>query len=154
MSAKVKNPRKKFNWQLNFTKHPISPYLFQKVTIPGITVEQVAHGDLNHDIKTAGRVSFSNLVADKLETTSGSDTWLTDWIASCQDAILGGGLTPGMYKETVIISELAEDGSSVLNSWVCEGVWPCKINDQELDRMSSDNTIESMEFSVDVCEKL
>lgn len=152
--AKVKNPRKKFNWQVIFVKHPINPYLFQKVSIPEITVEQVAHGDVNHDIKTAGRVSVGNLTASKLETTSGSDTWLWDWIMSCQDMILGGGLTPDEYKETILVNELAEDGVSILNSWVCSGAWPCKINGQDLDRMSSDNTLEDIEFSVDTCEKL
>jgi hypothetical protein len=47
-----------------------------------------------------------------------------------------------------------EDGVSILNSWTCTGVWPCKVNGQDLDRMSSDNTLEDLEFSVDTCEKL
>ena len=74
--AKVKNPRKKFLWQIIFVKHPINPFLFQKVTVPEISIEQVAHGDVNYDVKTGGRVSVGNLTASKLETTSGSDTWL------------------------------------------------------------------------------
>lgn len=89
-----------------------------------------------------------------METTSGSDTWLWDWLMSVQDMLLGGGLTPSQYKETVLINELAEDGVSILNSWTCTGVWPCKVNGQDLDRMSSDNTLEELEFSVDTCEKL
>lgn len=40
--AKVKNPRKKFLWQIIFVKHPINPFLFQKVTVPEISIEQVA----------------------------------------------------------------------------------------------------------------
>ena len=55
--AKVKNPRKKFLWQIIFVKHPINPFLFQKVTVPEISIEQVAHGDVNYDVKTGGRVS-------------------------------------------------------------------------------------------------
>lgn len=154
VAAKVKNPRKKFNWQILFVQHPVDAYLFQKVTLPEITIEQVAHGDVNCDIKTAGRVSVGNLVASKLETTSGSDTWFWDWLMSCQDLILGGGLRPQQYKETCIVQELAEDGVSILNAWTCTGVWPCKVNGQDLDRMSSDNTLEEIEFSVDTCEKL
>ena len=146
--AKVKNPRKKFLWQIIFVKHPINPFLFQKVTVPEISIEQVAHGDVNYDVKTGGRVSVGNLTASKLETTSGSDTWLWDWLMSVQDMLLGGGLTPSQYKETVLINELAEDGVSILNSWTC------KVNGQDLDRMSSDNTLEDLEFSVDTCEKL
>lgn len=152
--AKVKNPRKAFLWQLTFVKHPVNPYLFQKVTLPEITVEQVSHGDLNRDVKTAGRVSVGNMTAEKLETTTGSDTWFADWLAACQDQVLGGGLMPSQYWETVIITELAEDGVSILNTWTCTEVWPTKMNGRTLDRTISDNTIDSIEFSVGLCEKL
>lgn len=50
--AKVKNPRKKFLWQIIFVKHPINAFLFQKVGIPEISIEQVSHGDVNYDVKT------------------------------------------------------------------------------------------------------
>lgn len=154
MSAKVKNPRKKFLWQVTFVKHPLNPYLFQTVSIPEIEIEQVSHGDINRDVKTGGRVTVGNLVCHKLESTSGSDTWLWDWLMSVQDLILGGGLTPPEYWETVRVDELAEDGVSILNSWICEEVWPAKINSQDLDRMSSDNTLEEIEFSVGTVNKL
>ena len=80
MSAKVKNPRKKFLWQITFVKHPLNPYLFQEVSIPELEIEQVSHGDINRDVKTGGRITVGNLVCRKLESTSGSDTWL--WIKS------------------------------------------------------------------------
>lgn len=154
MGAKIKNPRKTFLFQIIFTKHPINAYLFQKATIPEISVEEVEHGDVNRSVKTAGRVSVGTLTVSKLETTSGSDTWLWDWLMSVQDMLLGGGLTPSQYWETVQINELAEDGVSILNSWICEEVWPTRLNGQDLDRMSSDNTIEEIEFSVGTVEKL
>lgn len=154
MSAKVKNPRKKFLWQITFVKHPLNPYLFQTVSIPEVEIEQVSHGDINRDVKTGGRVTVGNLVCHKLESTSGSDTWLWDWLMSVQDLILGGGLTPSEYWETVRVDELAEDGVSILNSWICEEVWPSKVNSQDLDRMSSDNTLEEIEFSVGTVNKL
>ena len=154
MSAKVKNPRKKFLWQITFVKHPLNPYLFQEVSIPEIEIEQVSHGDINRDVKTGGRITVGNLVCRKLESTSGSDTWLWDWLMSVQDLILGGGLTPSEYWETVRVDELAEDGVSILNSWICEEVWPSKVNSQDLDRMSSDNTLEEIEFSVGTVNKL
>lgn len=97
---------------------------------------------------------MGNLTATKLETTSGSDTWLWDWLMSVQDLLLGGGLTPSEYWETARVDELAEDGVSILNSWICEEMWPSKINGQELDRMSSDNTLESIEFAVGTINKL
>ena len=151
MGAKVKNPRKKFLWSITFPKHPINTYLFQTCTLPDIEIEQVAHGDINRDVKTAGRVTIGNLIVEKLMTTSGSDTWLHDWLYSCQDHIVGGGLVPSQYWETVIVNELAEDGVSVLNLF--EEVWPCKVNGQELDRMASENSIESIEFSVGTADK-
>ena len=154
MSAKVKNPRKKFLWQITFVKHPLNPYLFQEVSLPELEIEQVSHGDINRDVKTGGRITVGNLVCHKLESTSGSDTWLWDWLMSVQDLILGGGLTPSEYWETVRVDELAEDGVSILNSWICEEVWPSKVNSQDLDRMSSDNTLEEIEFSVGTVNKL
>ena len=154
MAAKVKNPRKKFLWQITFVKHPLNPYLFQEVSIPELEIEQVSHGDINRDVKTGGRITVGNLVCRKLASTSGSDTWLWDWLMSVQDLILGGGLTPSEYWETVRVDELAEDGVSILNSWICEEVWPSKVNSQDLDRMSSDNTLEEIEFSVGTVNKL
>lgn len=153
-TAKVKNPRKVFLWQIVFVKHPINPYLFQSVDLPEVTIEQTSHGDINREVKTAGRVLTGNATARKLETTSGSDTWLWDWLKSCQDDILGGGLTPPEYWETVIVNELAEDGVSILNSWTWNEVWPTRVNGKTLDRMSSDNTIDEIEFSVGTCDKI
>lgn len=154
MPAQVNNPRKKFLWSIQFIQHPVNNYLFQSCTLPEITIEQVAHGDINRDVKTAGRISVGNLTCSKLETTAGSDVWLWSWIGACQNMILGGGLTPSEYWSSAIVSELAEDGTSVLNSWYLEEVWPTRVNGQELDRMSSDNTIEEIEFSVGYLEKL
>lgn len=151
--AKVKNPRKNFLFSIQFPKHPINTYLCQKVTLPDIEVEQVTHGDINRDVKTAGRVSIGNLVLEKLMTTAGSDTWVFDWLMSCQDILLGGGLPPSYYWETVVVSELAEDGTTVLNTHVYDEVWPCKISGLDFDRTSSENTIEKVEFSVGTVEK-
>ena len=70
-----------------------------------------------------------------------------------QDMIAGGGLVPSQYWENVIVNELAEDGVSVLNTHLFEEVWPCKITGLDLDRMASENTIESIEFSVGTVDK-
>lgn len=152
--AKIKNPRKGFQFSLSFPKHPINTYLCQKVTLPDLEIEEVEHGDLNRSVKTAGRATIGRLVIEKLMTTSGSDTWAHDWLMSCQDIILGGGNVPSTYWETVVVNELAEDGTTVLNSHTYEEVWPCKINGLELDRTSSDNTIEHVEFSVGTIDKV
>ena len=71
MGAKVKNPRKKFLFGIAFPKHPFNVFLAQKVTMPDIEIEEVAHGDINRDVKTAGRVTIGTLTVEKLMTTSG-----------------------------------------------------------------------------------
>lgn len=149
----VKNPRKVFQWRIRFVGYPINPFLFQKVQLPEIKIEEVAHGDANRDVKTAGRISVGSMTGSKLSPTQGSDTWLQDWITSIQDQLLGGGLTPESYWKTCLVDELAEDGQTVLNTHYCEEVWPTKVNGVTLDRLSSDNVIEEIEFSVGTCVK-
>lgn len=153
MGAQIKNPRKKFLWSISFPKHPINPYLCQNVTLPDISIEEVAHGDINRDVKTAGRVTIGDMTVEKLCTTAGSDTWVWDWLTACQDHINGGGLVPSQYWEEVVVNELAEDGVSILNSWLCEEVWPKQITGLNLDRTVSENTVESITFSVGTLNK-
>lgn len=153
MGAKVKNPRKVFLFSVSFPKHPINPYLCQKVTLPDIEIDQVTHGDINRDVKTAGRVTVGNLVIEKLLTTAGSDTWVWDWLNSCQDMILGGGLVPEDYWEVVEVNDLAEDGVTILNTHHYEEVWPTKIAGMDFDRTASENTIENIEFSVGTADR-
>lgn len=153
MSAKVKNPRKKFLWSLQFAQHPINPYLCQKCTLPEISIDEVEHGDINRDVKTAGRVKVGTLIVEKLLITSGSDTWIWDWLNSCQDHILGGGLVPSDYWSTMVVNELAEDGKTILNTHSLTEVWPKKIDGLDFDRTASENTIEKIEFSVGTIDK-
>ncbi len=152
--AQISNPRKVFNFSVQIAPIPIDPFLAQKVTIPEQSIDVVEHGDTNHDIKTGGRRKFGMIMMEKLMTTSGADNYMFDWLQSVQDATIGGGLVPPFYKRVMTIFELAEDGSSILNTWICTGVWPNKINAIDLNRQESDNTIESIEFCVDVIDKL
>ena len=152
--ANISNPRKQFNFSIQVVEAPINPFLCQEVDLPEITIEQTSHGDTNHDIKTGGRISVGNLTIQKIMTTSGADNYFFDWALSVADPVLGGGLVPDEYKRTLLITELAEDGVSAVNTWVCTGAWPTKINGQKLNRLSSDNSIENIELSVDKAEKL
>lgn len=151
--AQVKNPRKVFLWRIRFIDYPINAFLFQKVQMPEIGFEEIKHGEGNRDVKTAGRINIGSMTASKLSPTSGSDTWLWDWINGIQNQMLGGGLTPESYWKKCIVDELAEDGQTVLNSWYEDEVWPLKLNGLTLDKVSSDNYIEEIEFSVGICVK-
>jgi len=158
--AQVENPRKGFNFRISFPnpRYPINHFYVQQVTLPDSEIEPVAHGDVNHDIKTAGRRTVGNLICKKLLSStpgSGDDKNLWIWHDACQRFGTGSIAPAGSagYKLIVVLDELGGDGVSILNTWVFRGAWPCKILGQEHDRLSSDNTIESVEFSVDIVEK-
>lgn len=152
--AKFGNPRKKFNWSIQIAPEPINPFLFQKVDMPDAEIQKDSHGDTNHDIHTAGRVSYSNITAEKLMSSAAGDSYMWAWFDTCQSSIIGGGAPPSMYKKTITIYEYAEDGATVLNTWIAMGVWPCVVKGLNLDRQSSENSIEAVEFSVDKLTKL
>jgi len=152
--ANFSNPRKKFNFSIQITPDPINPFLFQKVTVPDAEINQDKHGDSNHDIKTAGRVDYGNIVAEKLLTASSGDNYMWSWFDTCQSSMIGGGSVPDIYKKTIIITEFAENGVTVLNTWQAFGVWPCKLSGMEFNRTSSENSVETIEFSVDKLSRI
>ena len=175
--AKNANPRKNFNFSIQIVGESFDPFLAQKVDIPEREIEVVEHGETNHNIKTGGRVSFGNLIMEKILTTTpnlDAHTYFEDWMASVQDPVLGGGLVPRNktidqafgYKRDILIYEFAESGVQVtqqggapfqtvpLNTWYLRGCWPSKRDAITLDRTASENTIERLEFSVDFIEKI
>lgn len=152
--AKFANPRKKFNFSIQISPDPLNPFLFQKVTLPDAEIEEVLHGDTNHDIKTAGRVTYGKIVCEKLMSSNASDNYMWSWFDTCQSSILGGGAPPAIYKKVITIVEFAEDNATVLNTWISQGVWPSTMTGLDLDRQSSDNSIEKIEFSIDKFNKI
>ena len=152
--AQIENPRKQFAFTIAIAPITFNPWLAQKVTIPETSVDVAEHGDSNHDIKTGGRRKVTNIMIEKLMTTDGPDNYFLDWLSSVQDFISGGGLPPQQYKRVLTSTELAEDNATAINTWICTGVFPIKVNGQELNRQGSDNSIESVELSVDKIEKV
>jgi phage tail-like protein len=146
--AKIANPRKKFNFSIHFDKHAVNDYLCQEVELPEVTIEQVAHGDTNRDVKTPGRITVGDLTVRVLKRTSQSETWFWDWAMMCQDMNLGGGNTPDAAWSTITLSEIAEDGKTVLDTWTMTECWPKQISSLSMARTSSDNTIQEIVFSV------
>lgn len=152
--AKFANPRKKYNFSIQISPDPINPFLFQDVTLPDADIEEDTHGDTNHDIKTAGRVSYGKLVCEKLLPSNQGDAYMWSWFDTCQSSLLGGGAPPDAYKKIFTIVEMAEDGATVLNTWMAEGAWPSSLKGLELSRKESGNTIENIEFSIDKLSKV
>jgi len=143
----VANPHKKF--QFSIFIFGMNPFLAQKVTLPDREVAATPHGEGNHTIKTGGMIELGNLIVEKLMTASIPDKLLMGWIQVVQNEFTGGGAPPDIYKKAIQIQHLSNNGSTVLQTYNYLGVWPTKINGIELDRVSSDNTIQSIEFSVD-----
>lgn len=143
----VANPHKQF--QFSIFVFGMNPFLAQKVTLPDRDVDKVEHGEGNHLVKTGGMVKFTELVVEKLMTGSIPDSLMWGWINLVQNEFTGGGTVPAVYKKAIQVQLLANDGVTVVNTWNYTGAWPCKINGIELDRVSSDNTIESVEFCID-----
>lgn len=154
MAHKV-SPRKLFNFSISFPGFPYEPFLCQKFTAPDREVEVAEHSEGNYDVKTGGRVKIGNATLEGLKRSSKNteSLFFWDWLNSVQDPYLGGGLPPAQYYRPVEVVEFAEDGATVINRWLLEEVFPIKINGQAWDRKSSDNTIETIEFSVNLVDQ-
>lgn len=150
--AKIANPRKGFNFRVEIDG--IDQFEVQKITLPEIEVEQVEHGDTNYKIKTAGMVNVGNMTFEKLKRLPTSDTAIWDWLRTCQSILAGGGALAEVYKKVIIIKEMDTTGKVTVNRHICEGCWPSKLSQNDLDRMASDNVIQTIEFSVDAYEQL
>lgn len=145
--AIIANPRKQFQFRISIPG--INPFLVQKVRMPDVEVEVIEHGDTNFDVKTGGRKKVGMLSIEKLAPADGLDDSLWQWIHSIQNTATGGGAFPSQYKSWILIEELSTDGVTSIRRQELEGCWPSKINGIELDRASSGNTIESIDFAVD-----
>jgi phage tail-like protein len=145
--AEIANPHKKF--QFSIFLFGMNPFLCQKVTLADRDIEQVEHGEGNHLIKTAGQVKIGNLTIEKISNASLPEKIIWAWITLVQNEFTGGGALPEIYKKAIQVQKLSTNMRTPIGTWNYTGVWPKKINGIELDRVSSDNTIESIEFSVD-----
>jgi len=145
--AEIANPHKKF--QFSIFVFGMNPFLAQKVTLADRDLDQIEHGEGNHVIKTAGMLHLGNIMIDKISNASLQDRIFWGWINLIQNEITGGGVIPEVYKKAMQVQKLSNNMKTAIGTWNYIGVWPKKINGIELDRVSSDNTIESIELSVD-----
>ena len=164
MAASIANPHKQFQFQITIGN--MDPMLAQKVTLPSPEIDVVEHGDKNHIIKTAGLIKFDTLKVEKISwggNVYSGDGYSKDqniafmgqadnfwkYIHNIQNCLVGGGTLPSQYKMDITVSKYGTDGMSEIGTWTYYGCWPSKINGVELSRVTSDNTVESIEFQVD-----
>lgn len=150
--AKVANPKKVFQFGLSI--NGVNQFLIQDCKIPTAEIAADTHGDTNHDIKTAGRVTIGDIELKKLIADPTGDNWAMDWLNEAQNHITGGGTVPQLYKRNVIIAQYAEDGLNIVNRWVCNGVWCKKVEMETFKRGETGNIIENVMLSVDSIQKL
>ena len=151
------SPRKGFNFQIEFPGWPFENFICQEVTLPNIEIEEVPHSEGNHDIKTGGRVkidklTLKNLAPSRNDNPNHNSLFWIDWANVVQDIFINGGGEPSDYYRSIIIREVGNDGVSILNVHVYSEVWPSKINGLALNRMASENTVTTVEFSVNFAD--
>lgn len=150
--AQIANTRKVFNFRVEILG--LNQFEIQKVTLPEIEVEKVEHGDTNHSIKTAGRVTVGDMVWEKLRPLPTPDNFAWTWLQQAQNIMSGGGQLSTGYKRNVVIKEMDTTGTITVNKWMCEGTWVTKLGQADMDRQASDNIIETITLSVDRCYRL
>lgn len=154
--AILDNPRKQFNFRLIIEGFAAVDFYAQRVQLPDSELEVVEHGAGNHKKKTAGQRSFGTMTVEKLLTTQVGhldNQIIWDWHNRIQ-SVTSGGIPASIYYKSIDVYELAEDGLQIINKWAILNAWPSKVSGQEFNRMSSDNTIESVEFTVEDVRKV
>lgn len=153
-------PRKKFQFEVTIFRlggvAPLEPFAVQSITLPESTIEPVEHGHGNTVLKTGGQVKLSNLTLNRIldANSAALSDYFFAWHKSVMDGLLNSAGFAAQYKSTIHVKELGigtnipGQGTS-LRTWVFVGCWPTKISSREYDRTSSDNVIDSIEFSVD-----
>jgi len=156
----IKNPRKQFNFRISILPMPELPvFSVQKVTLGDSQIDITEHGFGNTTIKTAGLIKAGNLTIERLMEAANPDivNQMFSWHWTAQNPAEQAGGIPDLYKRIIRVDELGVGAKNkvgfgaiaVVNTWYAIGAWPATINGREYDRMSSDNLIESIEFSID-----
>lgn len=120
--------------------------------VSGITMEmgteEITEGGNNsfkHKVPTS--VKFSNLVLKRGLVPKNSQ--LVDWCVNTLDA----GLSAQLETKDITVSLLDSNGAS-LNSWTFYNAWPVKWSATNLNSMSNEVLIESLEFVYSHFEKV
>lgn len=145
--AQVSNPRKDFNFQISIIG--LNPFLAQQVKLPDQELDVAEHGDVNYDVKTAGRKKIGMMTVEKIFPSDELDTFIRGWMNDIQSQKTGGGQLPSQYKRSALVQQYAPDGVTVLEQWELDGIWPQKANGINFNRRSSENVMQSIEFCVD-----
>ena len=136
------NPLRAYRWRVEVDG--IDQWAIQKVQLPERSLSVVLHGGGDHDIKTASKRVIGDAVFEKLIAADDSlDLWGSEWLRLC---LLG---TPDVYKRTIVVKQLKNDGLSTAKTFILTGCFPIKLAQNDLDRMADENVMETLTLSVD-----
>jgi len=147
MASTIDNPAKEF--QFRIVVMGFDPAYAQKAKLPDIDFDITEHGDAGHIIKTAGLVKLSKFSLDKLMPADKLDEWIWTWVKTIRNFKTGGGVLPSIYKRDIMVQQFSYDGFTPVRNWLLTGAWPSKVNGISFDKVSSQNTVTSIEFEVD-----
>lgn len=150
--AQIQNPRKQFNFGVSISNQSglvLNQFLVQQLTLPEVSIDVVEHGDANYMVKTGGIKRYTNLEMEKISFADGFDYWVWDWVRRIQDEFSGGGDLPSFYKRNCSVAQFDPSGRRIIHEWSFEGIWPNTISPINFSRTESENTMESISFSVD-----
>jgi hypothetical protein len=148
--AAIKNPRKKFQWGIQFPGQVDLPdFAVQKVSLPEQEIEEVEHGVGNTVEKSPGMIKTGKLTLSQIEPNfiDQVSNFFFNQLHAIQNPLTNSGAVDG-YDYTILVTEYSANGQTPLNTWTCLKCWISKINGKDLDRVSSDNMINELEFSV------
>lgn len=145
--AIISDPKKVFNF--NIFAPGLNPYAAQKVTVGEMELDVVEHGETNHLIHTAGLIKFGKITVEKLMPVNQADNWIWTWIQFIQNVRTGGGQLASQYKRNFDVVHYSYDNATVTDRWEIRGAFPNKVNGLELNRTTSENSMEVIEFTTD-----
>ena len=133
------------NWQFAVEINGFDVALFKKTDLPKTEFDEVtfAAGGSMFDQKVAGRAKFEDLNMEKGLLQDGGDEAARDWIKKQVDVNAGVGNLPNDYMQDADLVQYDRTGAET-RRWTLHGAWIKKLEYDELDGSSSENTIEKL----------
>ncbi|HOR65832.1 MAG TPA: phage tail protein [Candidatus Sumerlaeota bacterium] len=140
--GEVSDVRKSYRWGIEVEGLEIG--YAQKVKIPDVEFAETTHGGQYLDVKTPGRMKFSDIEIEKLMRGTEGDSWAWDKFLGEQDPATGVATPPSEHYFDLYILHYDFDGKTIIDRWLVKGAWVKKIAYSDNDRKSDDNIIETI----------
>ena len=136
-------------WQWTVTVDGFEAAVFQKVTIPEISVEvdTFASGGSLRDEKFAGRKTIGDCTLEKGMFADNGDMAAWDWLTSVVNTSTGDQGLPTNYRRTVVISHVDRLGR-VTQKWTLQEAFVSTLNWDDGEGTSSEHMVETLTSTV------